>query len=311
VVAEHLINALSTVFGEKATAEVLGAWGEAYWFLANLLIAKEAELTEKRAKQDGGWRGFKELKVVKKEAESKEVISFTLQRKDGVKCPDFAPGQYLTVKVKGDAEYDHMRNYSLSCAPGVGMLRISVKRDGTVSKRLHDDVRVGDDVLAAIPCGHFTLTPSEAFADGRRVCLISAGVGFTPLLAMLEALAADNDGGQQLDVDFVQCVRGRKDHAAAERVNALAGKRGRVKINAWAFYSRDSVDEGGDLATVKLKQGRIRKEDLKEIVGDAKKTRFFLCGPVAFMREVNRMLQESDVNAEQISYESFGPLEGI
>ena len=115
----------------------------------------------------GGWVGFKELMVTKKEKESKNVTSFYFGHTDGTKIPDnFKPGQYIAIKVPSSAfgaEYDHdmCRNYSVSCAPGQGYLRCSIGRSidqsdpdeiyhGIVSNYMHDQISQGDKVLVGL-----------------------------------------------------------------------------------------------------------------------------------------------------------------
>ena len=122
----------------------------------------------------GGWNGFKELIVTKKEKESKNVASFYFGHVDGSKMPDnFKPGQYLAISIpkaafNGIYEHDNTRNYSLSCAPGKGYLRCSIGRSvedeephyhGVVSNHMHDHVNEGDKILVRkyILC-HITIT---------------------------------------------------------------------------------------------------------------------------------------------------------
>ena len=107
----------------------------------------------------GGWHGFKEMVVFKKEQESTDTISFYFRNIDGSKLADsFKPGQYLSIRIRKemfgeDTEYDMTRNYSMSCAPGLGHYRCTIKRDnsgdqtGMVSNYMHDHVNVNDKIL--------------------------------------------------------------------------------------------------------------------------------------------------------------------
>lgn len=135
-------------------------------------------------------------------------------------------GQFLSFKIPKsdlpDAEHDFVRNYSISCRPGLGTFRVSVKRevdprtkDGVVSNHFHDRVSVGDRVLVGVPCGTFNLDTGSA----APVVLLAAGVGQTPLIAMLEHLRHAQPGRR---VAFVHSARDAAHHAFAAHVDAMA-----------------------------------------------------------------------------------------
>src|SRR3954452_16334134 len=133
------------------------------------------------------WRGFRQLIVTAITRESSTVISVGIEDPDGAPLPAARPGQYLTVRVQPDIEQRSLlRNYSLSGPPGAGFYRITVKReqDGAASGYLHTRLAVGDRLDIAAPRGTFMLDGTHA-----PVLLISAGIGATPVLAMLQALA--------------------------------------------------------------------------------------------------------------------------
>jgi MOSC domain-containing protein YiiM len=134
------------------------------------------------------WPGFRRLTVAGIERESDSVISVRLEDPGGAALPAARPGQYLTLRIQPD-ERSVLRNYSLSGPPGAGYYRIAVKRepDGTASGFLHARLAVGDRLDIAAPRGTFILDGSSA-----PVLLISAGIGATPVLAMLHALAEEH-----------------------------------------------------------------------------------------------------------------------
>src|SRR4051812_14336231 len=135
------------------------------------------------------WPGFRPMRVAEVRRESATIASFRLVPADGDgPVPDAAAGQYLTVRVRPDADAPPLvRSYSMSDLPGERGYRISVKREGAGSRYLHDHVTVGDLLDVAAPRGSFVLH------DGTRpVVLVSAGVGATPVLAMLRALVAQH-----------------------------------------------------------------------------------------------------------------------
>ena len=102
------------------------------------------------------------MSVFKKEKESTDVTSFYFQNIDGSKlADDFKPGQYLSIRIKkemfgGNIEYDMTRNYSMSCSPGLGYYRCSIKRDnsgdltGMVSNFMHNHIDVNDKILVGL-----------------------------------------------------------------------------------------------------------------------------------------------------------------
>ena len=133
------------------------------------------------------WLGFRQLSVTAITRESDSVISIRLDDPDGSALPDARPGQYLTLRVQpGQEQQSVLRNYSLSGPPDAGYYRVSVKREdhGIASAYLHTQLTVGDRLDVAAPRGSFMLDAAHTPA-----LLISAGIGATPVLAMLHALA--------------------------------------------------------------------------------------------------------------------------
>ena len=158
-----------------------------------------------------GWTDWRPLVVTTKHIEAENITSSYLQPRDGLTLSVYRPGQYISVRANvprlGHAQ---ARQHSLSNAPGQGCLHITVRREpgtariqrsgypaarpGAVSGALHDDMSVGDLLLLSHPAGDFVLPPlaqPAPVAGAAPVALISAGVGLTPLLAMLNALTAD------------------------------------------------------------------------------------------------------------------------
>jgi len=129
IVGENLLASIREVLGESATDEVVCAWGEAYGFLADIMIGREKQIYTEHADMPGGWEGFKSFRVAKKERESDVITSFYLEPADGSQLPKFKPGQYITTRVQTPCGHTTMRNYSLSDKPGQVWFRISVKRE--------------------------------------------------------------------------------------------------------------------------------------------------------------------------------------
>src|SRR5262249_33511384 len=132
------------------------------------------------------WPGFRRLTVTAITRESDSVISVRLEDPTGAPLPPARPGQYLTLRIQPDEQQSVLRNYSLSGPPDAGHYRITVKREqaGAASGYLHTRLAVGDQLDIGAPRGTFMLDRTDA-----PVLLISAGIGATPELAMLHALA--------------------------------------------------------------------------------------------------------------------------
>lgn len=119
IVGKHLLLAIKEVLGDAATDEIIDAWGKAYGVIADVFIRVEHEMYKETAAQKGGWNGFRDFVIEKKVSESDVITSFYLKAKDGAPISDFRPGQYISVRCRIEGEeYTHIRQYSLSDAPG-------------------------------------------------------------------------------------------------------------------------------------------------------------------------------------------------
>lgn len=295
-VATALLGAIKDVLGDAATDEILEAWGEAYWFLANILIGHEAGIRKAIEAQEGGWNGWRAFVVENKIRESAVITSFVLRPRDGGKVVAHKPGQYLTFTFDTPEQKGVKRNYSISQAANGETYRISVKREaqGLASGHLHDAIQVGDVLMATPPAGDFHLKPAE-----RPVVLLSGGVGLTPMVAMLEAIAADHP---QLEAHFVHGALNGDVHAMAGQVRALAAAHGATKVAT--FYSEPgAADVLGQTHDV---EGFVSIDWLQAQTPFATAD-FYLCGPKPFLRGLVSGLVEAGVEADRIHYEFFGP----
>ena len=209
---------------------------------------------------------------------------------DDAATPAAAPGQYLTLRVRPDDGAPALtRSYSLSTVPDDHGYRISVKREGAASRYLHDRVKVGDVLEVAAPRGDFVLR------DGAGpVVLISAGVGATPVLAMLHALVTERSARE---VWWLHGARNRDEHAFAAEVDALlATLPGAHRVVA---YSRPDGGAGNDLS------GRLDGAALDRL-GVPTDADHYICGPEAFMRAIGAALAARGVAPERIATEVFG-----
>ncbi|WP_113911515.1 2Fe-2S iron-sulfur cluster-binding protein [Roseovarius dicentrarchi] len=242
--------------------------------------------------------GFRKFRVADKVRESDIITSFYLVPEDGAPVWDAKPGQYLTLRLPGGGA-PVLKTYSVSCdARETRHHRITVKReagidgnpDGAGSSWLHDRVGAGDVIDVAAPRGTFVLDE-----DSRRpVLLLSGGVGLTPLVSMLHALA-----GSGRDVYFLHACENGQVHALRDEVRACAGDR--VKP---LFVYRSPTDADRKAGHFDA-EGMIDKAFLqKHLPIDDYEA--YICGPTPFMAAMYRLLQDLGVPKGQIAYEFFG-----
>ena len=306
IVGKHLLAAIVDVLGDAATEEVLAAWGEAYGFLAEVFIGREKAIYEEQAAAPGGWNGYRQFVVDRREAESDVVVSLYLKPADGGPLAPFKPGQYITVQIDHPSTPTSPRNYSLSDRPGLDYYRISVKREpslapgapaGLISNYLHDEIKVGDVLNVGPPCGEFTLDP--AADDARPVVLLSGGIGVTPLLSMAHSLAAS---GAKRPTYFIHAARNSSVHSHVDEVRQLAEKSPHFKLHVrYDSPLECDVPEGRCDST-----GFVDGE-LFDSIEAALDADYYICGPKAFMASVVRHLREREVDESRIHYEFFGP----
>jgi nitric oxide dioxygenase len=283
IVHRHLFEAIVEVLGEAVTPQVAAAWDEVYWLMANALISLEARL------YDGNDHVFSEWTVADRTQETSEVVTFTVRPVEGA-VPAFKPGQFVSVQVQLADGARQIRQYSLT-GGDAETLRFSVKRDGEVSTWLHEHAHPDTRLTVARPFGHIVLDETS----GRPVVLASAGIGITPMVGMLEHLAA-NDSERQvlvLHADRDLAAHPHRTHAAD-----LLGKMNQARALVW--YEDPDGDEDAlpgqmDLTGVPVPTDAVA----------------YLCGPTPFMRGVREQLLLAGIPAADIHYESFGPDLGL
>lgn len=239
--------------------------------------------------------GYRTFRVVRKQPESQVITSFYLKPADGGAVEPYLAGQFLPVRLKGDLH----RSYTLSQAPNGHGYRLSIKREaqGEVSRHLHDEIQVGDRVEVGKPSGDFTLD-----AGGGPVVFLSAGVGITPMIAMLESLAqAVETGAPTRSVWFVHAARNGETQAFRGYLDEL--RAAYDWLTTYIVYSapgaRDRLGETHDA------EGRISLETLKGRLPIAE-SHFYLCGPEGFMRSLHGTLRAAGVARSRIHHEVFG-----
>lgn len=211
IVHKYLFRAIADVLGEAVTPEVAAAWDEVYWLMAGALIAREARLyQEAQVDPRDPWRQWT---VVERREETPDVVSFLLRPADDGPVPAARAGQYVSVRVLMPDGIHQTRQYSLSNAPGDDLRRITVKRvadvadapEGEVSSQLHREVRAGAELTLSAPFGDVVLDDADT-----PLVLVSAGIGCTPMVGMLEHLAAT---GSDRPVHVLHADLTAADHA--------------------------------------------------------------------------------------------------
>jgi ferredoxin-NADP reductase/MOSC domain-containing protein YiiM/ferredoxin len=253
-------------------------------------------LTDAAASPPPAWSGFRSLRVVRVDSESRNVFSLVLADPAGVQLPPALPGQFLTLRLHHRIDAPPLiRSYSLSGRPSASEYRISVKEEahGAGSAYLRAHVHASDALDVAAPRGTFILRDGDT-----PVLLLSAGVGATPVLAMLHALAAART---TREVWWMHGARDGSEHAFAHEVRTLLAAMPNAHPHIW--YSRPATTDrqGRDYDAV----GRLSVGAFAEL-GVPRNADAYLCGPTGFMEEVSEALVAFGVDRGRIRAEIFG-----
>lgn len=300
-VGEALLGAIKQVLGDAATEEILAAWGEAYWFLANILIAREDHIYRDLQAVEGGWNGWRDFVVEETRSESAIITSFVLRPADGRAVVRHKPGQYLTLWLDIPGHPPLKRNYSISNAPNGESYRISVKREqkGLGSSWLHDHAVPGTMLKISPPAGEFFLPAHPE----RPVVLLSGGVGLTPMVAMLETMIEKHP---DVAVHYAHGTLDGSTHAMNDHVRTLAMGRPKVRITTFYQQPREQDIPGRDFDRVGIiDEAWLRAETPIE---DAD---YFVCGPRPMLRTLITALSMAGLPADRIHYEFFGPADEL
>jgi ferredoxin-NADP reductase/MOSC domain-containing protein YiiM len=241
------------------------------------------------------WRGFRPLRVSRKVRESGNVISLLLEPTDGQPIAVPLPGQFVVLQLGPASAPALMRSYSLSGEPGAAYYRVSVKREahGAAGGYVDDKLQVGDIVQASAARGSFTLRPGDT-----PVVLLSAGIGVTPVLAMLHSLAAE---ASTREIWWLYGTRNGREHPFAGEtrglLNALADHHSHICYSSPDPEDRPNVDFDAP--------GRLNMKVLQQLDlpydGD-----FYICGPSTFMSDLTAGLAALGVARDRIHTETFG-----
>ena len=228
------------------------------------------------------WRGFQSLRVSRVDRESTGIISLTLEATDGSRLPPALPGQFIVLRLRSAADQPALlRNYSLSGIPDAGSYRVSVKQElnGKGSTFLHTHIKDGDVLEVSAPRGSFTLQPGDG-----PVVLLSAGIGATPVLAMLHALAASRS---TRPIWWLYGARNAAEQPFAREARDVLAMLPHAR--SFVAYSRPAPEDrlGDDYDA----PGHLSLEVLEKL-GVPREADFYLCGPAPFLRSFTQDLQK-------------------
>ncbi|ENU56350.1 Flavohemoprotein [Acinetobacter guillouiae MSP4-18] len=301
IVGENLLHSISEVLTISMEDPLIDAWAAAYGQLADLFISTEKAIYEQHQQTQGSWLGWRKFKIAKKVNESEEITSFYLAPVDGGALPKYEAGQYISVRVFVEAlGLKQPRQYTLSTSPQTDYLRISVKREdekgdlasGWVSNTLHG-LAEGSEIEVSAPTGNFYLIDSS-----KRNVFISAGVGLTPMIAMLNQLVTLD---MPQPASFIHACRSSQVHAMKQHIQEQKTKFPRLStFTAYEFpHSGDVIGEDYDVA------GRLDLATVDTALLPAHAD-YYLCGPIPFMQQQHQALVARGIKPEQIHSEAFG-----
>lgn len=297
IVGRYLLGAIAEVLGEGATLALMAAWDEAYWMLAGELIAAEAKLYQSTGYEAGEWIS---AKVVERSNVAEGVISIRLESSGGVALPRFWPGQYVSVAVNLEGGRRQLRQYSLSDSADKQSYRITVKREvgtenmpnGEVSGWLHENIMVGNELSISHPYGDFV----PDLEINKPLVLLSAGVGITPMLSILNSLKSIKS---KREIWFLHANRGLEFVAHLDEVIADA------EVLPSLITGLYVENKPGFASSRFVYEGRMSME--KWPFDKALNAEYYICGPMTFMNEQWKALTAKGVPVQNIHREVFGP----
>lgn len=294
IVAKYLLGAIKQVLGDAATPELISAWDEAYWLLAGELIAAEARIYQSNGNYEKQWL---KAKVLDKKMLTKDIVSITLGSADSDQLPRSHAGQYISVAAFLESVgLRQIRQYSLSNSEGETIYRITVKREhgdefkpaGMFSKWVHENVHIGDQLDISHPYGTFVPRLDES----GPITLISAGVGITPMISILNTLYKKQSTRPIL---FVHAARSEDNLVHFDEVEMTLKGLPNVKAVTFLNETQNAAYESGRMNLSKI----LNAEQLSG--------KFYICGPTPFMDDQFKTLLELGVSPTNIEREVFGP----
>jgi nitric oxide dioxygenase len=281
IVGKYLLHAIDEFLGDKGNPSILNAWAAAYDIIATIFIDVEKQLYNELGPDERD-KGFIPLTIVKKEKVANgPVVSFTFERRDGGKMLSYHPGQYLTLRIKKD-NYFHNRHYSLIQPFDGKTYRIAIKQEneqepkGIFSNEIINNYKEGDQILATLPAGTFTLIENT-----KSHLFIAGGIGITVLSSMIQELHTQ---GKSNTATLIHCVPTEGHAAFANQMRSILPR------NQYHLL----------LQGKRLLQGIIENTVKSD-------TQVYICGSVSFMNKVEDYLAEFGHPSSHIHTEAFRP----
>lgn len=248
-------------------------------------------------------KGFRPFTLIKREQESSDIISLWFKDPNRDQLPRFVPGQHIVLAMPQADGTSVYRPYSLSNASNEqDSYRISVKREvdavngetvvGTGSGWLHDQLAVGDSLAIKDPSGQFADVPT----DNSALALISAGIGITPFLSILQSIAAENP---KREVQLFHGIRNPDDFAFQSTLEKLQQQLPNLRLQLFVSQAGAALPEASHA-------GRMNPEKVCSALNSPDQYNFMICGKPAFSKDFYDGLLASGVAAERLHFESFG-----
>ncbi|MCX4093002.1 globin domain-containing protein [Nocardia sp. alder85J] len=290
IVHEHLFAAIVQVLGaDVVTPEIAAAWDRVYWLMADTLMSLERDLYAAAGVEPGDV--FRDAVVVDRIVDPSGVVTFVVESPDPL--PEFLPGQYISVGVELPDGARQLRQYSLVNPPHDRRSAFAVRPvtatdahpAGEVSTHLHTTVAVGDRIRITLPFGDLTID-TEAISP---LVLVSAGIGITPMIGILEHLAAQ---GSARRVRVIHADRAEHTHPLRHAQRTLVDRLPAADLTVW--YEHPSP--GSHPGTVDL--------TCLDLPADAD---VYLCGSTGFLQAVRAQLHAAGIPADRVHFELFSP----
>lgn len=239
---------------------------------------------------------FAKFRIARIQQESAIIRSFYLEPLDGGPVVPHQPGQYLPIRLQLAGQADPVtRTYTISDAPQPGRYRLSIKKEGVASSHMHG-LKEGDVIEALAPRGEFVLDSSST----RPVVLLSAGVGVTPMIAMLNTLLTA--GSPQRAIYFLHAARNGQVLAFSEHLKVKQKNHSNLIVHI-RLSQKTNKDK---LGKTHHSEGAIDKALLQKLL-PLDDYDFYLCGPPPFMQSLYDTLLDMGVSDRRIQFEAFGP----
>jgi ferredoxin-NADP reductase len=258
------------------------------------MLRPEISRYQKNDPATGKIRWFGSLKLAEIEDVTHNVKTFRFRSPTGGKLPfDYLPGQFLTLHI-APGGIPTRRSYTIASTPTWrDRIEITVKREvqGLVSRWLHDELTVGNEVQVEAPNGTFVFNGEQA----DKIVLIGGGVGITPMMSVARYLA---DIGWPGNVFLVLGFRTQRDIIFRQELQELSTRYANLRVLVTLSNPGEEPWSGA--------VGRIDANLLATNVPNIAGSRAHICGPPAMMDAVKHALLQLGVPEAQVKTEAFG-----